>query len=83
MANRPARTTPYLGIPVPADNELADYVTGWGQVADATDAKTKTAIEGASASFATQLDTANGAFGSAIASAQSAALPYTFLLMGA
>jgi hypothetical protein len=70
--NRPARVTPNLGIPVPADQDLADYVTGWGQVADATD----TAVKGA-------VDNANTGFSSAISSAQAAALPYALLMMGA
>lgn len=70
--HRPARLTPYLGIPVPGDDELADYVTGWGAVADATDTKTAAAI-----------GAANDGFASAITSAQAAALPFALLTMGA
>lgn len=69
MANqhRPARVTDYLQIPVPGDDELADYVTGWGQVADATDAKVKAAASGIS---------------DAVANAGTASLPYALLLAG-
>jgi hypothetical protein len=66
--NRPARVTPNLGIPVPGDQDLADYVTDWGAVADATDAAVTEAAQGIS---------------DQVAAAGAGSLPYTFLTMGA
>ena len=56
--HRPARVTTNLGIPVPGDDELADYVTGWGQVADQTDARITAAVASAVSGFATAIEDA-------------------------
>jgi len=81
--NRPARTTPNLGIPVPGDQDLADYVTGWGKVADETDTRVGKAVGDATAGFTQQLADAQTAFSGAITGAQNAALPLNLMLMGA